>query len=106
MLYNPQWQAPDPFSLTSLIAWLRTKDPEERYEYGCPSRCMLGQWVRSMDINAHPLNAQHSFWYRINGQAVDLFKYVNIAHSPDFGTALQLAEATLKVQQKEKENVA
>lgn len=37
--------APDPFTLESLIAWLRTKDADEAYDWhDCQGRCLIGQY--------------------------------------------------------------
>lgn len=58
MLFNTNWnkkpqpQAPevDPASLLnvdSLIAWLETKDPNERYCYTNPRACLLAQYFRA-----------------------------------------------------------
>jgi len=46
MLYDPKWEVqtkPAPYSWASLIAWLETKDPNERYDYQCLN-CLHGQY--------------------------------------------------------------
>ena len=37
--------APNVVSLPSLISWLRTKDPEESYNYSCIRRCVFAQYL-------------------------------------------------------------
>lgn len=48
MLYDPKW---DKLSLSSLIAWLETKDPNERYDFNnmC-GECMFGQYMKAVGI--------------------------------------------------------
>ena len=36
----------DPFTLDALIAWLRTKDPEEKYCWSSPGHCLFGQYAK------------------------------------------------------------
>lgn len=52
MLYDPKWEkkteAPDVFSLDSLIAWLETKNPSISYRYGCNGHCLLAQYFTAM----------------------------------------------------------
>jgi hypothetical protein len=43
MLYNPKWN--DVWSLSSLIAWLETKDPDERYQYQSCCECLIAQYL-------------------------------------------------------------
>jgi hypothetical protein len=48
MLFNPTW-AKTP-SLEGFIAWLETKDPEERYDWLSFSTCACGQYMRSLGL--------------------------------------------------------
>ena len=36
----------DPFTLDALIAWLRTKDPEEEYCWTDGGQCLFGQYAK------------------------------------------------------------
>lgn len=48
MLYNPNWnKTSDPFALSSLIAWLQTQPPEQKYNYISSRRCLLAQYFRA-----------------------------------------------------------
>ena len=49
MLFNPNWtkKSEDVHSLSSLIRWLKTKDPEESYEYTSSRNCLLAQYYRA-----------------------------------------------------------
>jgi hypothetical protein len=48
MLYDPKWsKAP---SLDGFIAWLETKDPNERYDYWNCLTCACGQYASSFSI--------------------------------------------------------
>ena len=40
--------APAPFTLESLIAWLETKDPEIRYDYEAPDECAICLYLRDV----------------------------------------------------------
>jgi hypothetical protein len=55
MLYDPKWEKPevkaDPFSLGSLIAWLETKPPAERYCYQDNGGCLLHQYFSHAGFN-------------------------------------------------------
>jgi len=45
MLYDPQWgQRHDPFSLASLIAWLKRQNPLEDYCYSSTGECLLARY--------------------------------------------------------------
>jgi hypothetical protein len=48
MLYNPGWskQAIDPFSLDTLVEWLKKKHPRAKYVYHSCSDCMLAQYFK------------------------------------------------------------
>ena len=47
MLYDPKWaHLNDPFSLTSLVAWLERQDPAEAYCYSSTGECLLARYFR------------------------------------------------------------
>ncbi len=50
MLYNKDWDKPKPAPGTwaSVIAWLETKDPEERYSYWDSDSCLAAQYNDSI----------------------------------------------------------
>lgn len=37
------------FSLGSLIAWLETKNPREKYSYTCNGNCLIAQYFKAHD---------------------------------------------------------
>jgi hypothetical protein len=55
MLYDPNWNKPTTdtkkkpgvFTLDGLIAWLETKDPNEKYRYLSIHRCLLAQYFHA-----------------------------------------------------------
>lgn len=111
MLYNQDWEKRDenPFTLRSLVAWLKTKNPFETYNYNDAYRCLLAQWAESVDPKAEPAGrGYHSFWYRVNGKDVDLFPFSKFASNrmgweSTFGNVLKGAEVQL-AKQMEKEH--
>ena len=38
-------------SLDGLIGWLKTKEPEDRYEYTAPCSCLLHQYLKAAGLN-------------------------------------------------------
>lgn len=62
MLYDPKWDTKtDQFTLKNLIAWLEKQPADERYVYTDAERCLLGQWVQSIDIEARCCFEGNSF---------------------------------------------
>ena len=55
MLFNPTWAKT--LSLEGFIAWLETKDPEERYDWLSFNTCACGQYLRSLGLEI-PTNIQ------------------------------------------------
>jgi hypothetical protein len=52
MLYDPKWEhLSDPFSLTSLVAWLERQDPREGYCYSSTGECLLARYFRERGFN-------------------------------------------------------
>lgn len=52
MLYDTRWDQPkrDIFSTASLIEWLETKDPKQRYMYTHCTECLLAQYFTAMGL--------------------------------------------------------
>ena len=86
----------DPLSLANLISWLETMPADERYEWSDQCKCMLGRWVRSIDRNSRD-GDKNSYNYIVNGRAVDLCRFADIALAGDatFGAALDRARKAL-----------
>lgn len=102
MLYNQDWEKPKPWTLSSLIAWLETKDPNEYYEYGDPSNCLNTQYAKSLGYKGVSASACHVYsrrsgwfsWLRpISTMRLPMF-FNEIAYTSDtFGGALKGARA-------------
>ena len=100
MLYDPNWQKPkvaDVFSLESLIAWLETMPADATYDYTSSDKCMVAQWLRSIDPEME-LGPGDSYSYIIFGKNRDFReKFQPIASRGDnrnghtFGAALARA---------------
>lgn len=45
----------NPFTLEALIAWLETKPSDEKYNYGRPAVCLIGQWTGQL-LFAHEID--------------------------------------------------
>lgn len=96
MLYDPKWEVEvktDPFSRESLVAWLEKQDPNESYDWHCQGRCMLGQWLRSIEPFSAGNPDGDSWSYIVNGAVMDFSKFTDIALYGDatFGAALARA---------------
>ncbi len=51
MLYDPKWESEvkaDPFSLSSLVAWLEKQPADKEYCYVDTGRCLLCQYFSAM----------------------------------------------------------
>lgn len=92
-------QKPDVFSLQSLAAWLRTKDPEEEYDYmNCDGGCLIGQYLIAVTGKSW---REQGIWY---GQIVEnhpAYEWVASGESyrsegHTFGAALARCEAALQ----------
>jgi hypothetical protein len=53
MLYNQKWDKQDVWSVASLVAWLKTKDPTEVYPYIDGERCLLAQYFNDMGMQVY-----------------------------------------------------
>lgn len=103
MLYDPKWEAKtDPFTLEGLIAWLEQQPAKEAYEFCRWDNCLIAQWLRGIDPNAHRTpNGQDGFHYTVNGRVINTYRFKNIAlgtghkERQTFGGALERARAAL-----------
>lgn len=64
-LYDPQefpseTDAPA-ISVEVVLAWARTKDPDERYNYQC-DYCVIGQFIRAAGIASNPEMGSTAFY--------------------------------------------
>jgi hypothetical protein len=92
MLFDPKWEVQtNRPSLAGLIIWLEQQDPEQKYNFGDPYRCVLGQYARSVgrvpqhciQDAARILNIQFSWQF-----------HAVVFHDPHtFGAALKRARA-------------
>ena len=86
MLYDKRWDAKvetkaDPFTLESLIAWLETRNPDERYDWTDGATCMCAQYF---NVGA--------LWDSQPGVRPD---GLAVVHPWTFGAALERARAEL-----------
>ncbi len=70
MLYNPNWQRGDPFSIEEFSAWLSTKPKNEVYHFSSPQVCAVAQYLQSRgySVDASTLNCrqlEELGWYDI-----------------------------------------
>jgi hypothetical protein len=84
--------ARNPNSLLSLVAWLKTKDPDESYNFSCTNgECLFSQYLsQSFGYDPDPVDAH------TNGPWVALhLHYFSVARQVPwtFGAALTRAEA-------------
>ena len=65
MLYDPRWEQktkPNPFSFTSLIAWLEMQEPSTIYRYECSTRCLLALYFT--DMGYREVEVDPEGWFR------------------------------------------
>jgi hypothetical protein len=84
--------ARNPTSLLSVIAWLKTKDPEQHYSFMCTSgKCLFSQYLQSQGYDPDPCGDNDTLapWRALH-QA-----YYSVAMNTPwtFGAALERAEA-------------
>ena len=101
------------FSNRSFIEWLKSKDPNEHYEYRDPNNCLLGQYFKakglmnfaSLSGNTISLTIGHPIdfpvaWQGIARERLSTDEYPIYGEKIagwTFGAALQRAEAMLEV---------
>lgn len=49
MLYDPRWEKKPTYA--GFVAWLETKNPKERYEWGNCGNCAIAQYLKLFGIN-------------------------------------------------------
>jgi hypothetical protein len=67
MLYDPKWEAPvkaNPFELSTLIAWLKTKEPDEMYCYTEAGSCLLSKYFHENGFPKFHCGPTMGHWYR------------------------------------------
>lgn len=93
MLYDPKWEKKIEVkpSFIGFVAWLETKDPDEKYNWGDGCRCAIGQYLNLFGItNAN--NIPYSEYEKFEG-GPDVFVALKEPHT--FGAALERARASL-----------
>ena len=88
MLFNPTW-AKTP-SLEGFIAWLETKDPEERYDWLSFNTCACGQYLRSLDLEI-PTKYPDAGYAGVADRLSAIARCNGISGSWTFGNALRSA---------------
>ena len=63
MLYNPQWQRDNIFAKSSLIDFLRSHSPEEKYVYETCYACLLAQYFIARGKEHVRVSATDVQWY-------------------------------------------
>jgi hypothetical protein len=80
MLYDKKWE--QQASLVGFIAWLRTKNPNEEYEWGDPKNCACAQYFKTLPQG-------DNIWGTLISQQLDLLA---IGLPRTFGALLERAE--------------
>lgn len=97
MLYNPKWHKTDPMQLATLIAWLQTRDPCDRYDYKNCRHCLLARYFRDCGfagVEVSRTHVKHDDGVLIFGSMQELptyFDWIASDGTPTFGAALQRA---------------
>jgi hypothetical protein len=101
MLYNKDWgKSKDPHSLSSLIDWLETKNPDEGYNYCHSTRCPLAKYYRSQGYRF--LQMGTAYFYHGFFHVTPLPEYFNhiVAAGPHtYGAAVKRARGLLEQTQ-------
>jgi hypothetical protein len=95
MLYDKRWDQETKTktpSLDGLIAWLETKDPSEKYDWGnCDGACLVHQYLTSCGIRQRDWS---SFYFKTQSPLGDDQPTCIAFQSPHtFGAALSRARA-------------
>lgn len=102
MLYDPKWEKTetkaDPFTLQSLIAWLKTKRRGERYCYLDHGRCLLGQYFTACGYKNVEAFSDAIFDHADaeNVPYPKVFNRIACDGERTFGAALERARAALR----------
>ena len=104
MLYNPNWskQAIDPFSLDTLIEWLKKKYPKGKYVYISCNDCMLAQYFH--EHGYRDANLSNHFMLYDDGWSKRMlpkhFNWIAQQRPHNFGSALERAIAARDTEEK------
>lgn len=94
MLFDRRWEAKaDPYSLTSLAAWLETQPPQMSYKYTSANYCMLAQYFRELGMYYVPVLP---FRWIPGKRARRLLESLAAARPHTFGAALDRVRAELR----------
>jgi hypothetical protein len=87
MLFDPKWSKND---LASFVAWLETKDPNEKYVFEDHNNCALGQYSRHIGVRPpEAINRAGEDW------GVGFYGALAILKRETFGECLRYARAAL-----------
>ena len=91
MLYNPKWEVQTP-SMESFIAWLRTKNPIEEYDYyNCDGACLVGQYLNNIGLKWDGSSNNQPGCRFFMSEACKEMRRISIRHPRTFGGALKRA---------------
>ncbi len=74
MLYNKDWD--DKRSLSAIISWLETKDPQEKYDYLDHGCCLAAQYCRQVLNCSYPMEGEKSPFCVNNPTNESSFPYI------------------------------
>ena len=85
----------DPLNLSEFIAWLETKDADERYRCTNAESCLLAQWALRFGMVASS-SGNACYAYKGNGWRIDYettpFRHISMSGPETFGAALARAK--------------
>jgi len=84
--------ASNPYSAHALANWLKTKDPNERYDWVDCTKCLYGQYAKSIGTTYY--RAMAGFWEAGHPAGVEPFDSLAIS-CRTFGEALGKLQAYL-----------
>ncbi|HEV8263243.1 MAG TPA: hypothetical protein VGQ19_21095 [Burkholderiales bacterium] len=94
MLYDKRWDIKaDPFSLTSLIAWLERQPAGGAYNYVCNGHCLLAQYLKACGFQGVYLTSRQA---TAKGKTIDIpltFDQIAVEKPHTYGAALERARA-------------
>lgn len=97
-------------TLPKLIAWLETRDPEERYYYTSNDDCLVARYLRSMGVEHFGVSPRHvritpattnNGGFVTDGEQVqfsDAIENVSIARTDTLYTGFNMAHALRRAQ--------
>lgn len=106
MLYDPKWDKQitkaDPFSLSSLIAWLEMQPADREYNFIDVTQCLLTQYFRSHSKRVwitSNLSVHYKWWLFSWVKPIPKkFFCIALEHPQTFGAALERARKALAAQ--------